>query len=456
MKQNTEYDKLVAPYKKDLRKSLEGFVAINSVYDEKTKDETNPFGQGVSKALNFFYELAKKDGFEATNYKNKIVEVLVGKGKKNLTIMAHADVVPEGTGWDVEPYAVTEKNGVLFGRGVADDKGPLLAAYYAMKALRDNNLLGDYQVRFLCGGNEESGSLGVEYYFHDLKKPEPDLGFSPDSSFPLIFAEKGIFNFAVTKDFDIPHVYKIKGGVATNSVIERCEVEMDEDKEFIAFLKKNNENYEEFDRNGHKVIAFIGKAAHGSIPWCGVNAAMNALKALASFYKDENLSEFVKIYEEPHGAGFKADRHNDEMFDNSSNLGLFSYENKHFEAIFNFRFINSTTFEEMCDVISHNSGSFEAKLPNECSPLLYFPKDSVLVSTLLKAYQDETGDYETGPIATGGGTYAKETSNLIAFGMEFPGWESNMHSPGEQVKVEQLEKGMSIYARAIIELGKKL
>ena len=455
MRKDTEYDKLVAPYKNELRKALEGFVSINSVYDESTSDEANPFGKGVSKALNFFYELAKKDGFTATNYGNKVVEVLVGKGEKNITIMAHADVVPEGTGWDVEPYAVTEKDGVLFGRGVADDKGPLLATYYALKALRDNNLLGNYQVRFLCGGNEESGSKGIEYYFHTLKKAQPTLGFSPDSDFPLIFAEKGIMNFVASKDFAIPHVYSIKGGVAFNSVIERCEVEMDEDQKFIDCLNKNNENFELFDRNGHKVVAFIGKAAHGSIPWEGVNAAINAVKALGNYYNNEILKDFIRLFESPKGEGFKANRYNPEMFDNSSNLGIFSYENNHLDAVFNFRFINTTSYDEMSEVISKNCAPFEIKMQYGCDPL-YFAKDSVLVDTLLKAYQEETGDYETQPKSTGGGTYAKEANNVVAFGMEFPGWKSNMHSPGEQVKVEQLEKGMSIYARAIIELGKKL
>lgn len=455
MKQ-TEFDKLVAPYKKDLRKSLNEFVAIDSVYDDATACEKDPFGVGVSNALQYFCDLAKADGFEATNYANKIVEVIVGKGDKNITIMAHADVVPAGTGWDVPPFAVTEKDGVLFGRGVADDKGPLLSCYYGLKALRDNNLLGDYQIRFLCGGNEERGSQCMEHYFHELKKPQPTLGFSPDSSYPLIFAEKAIFNFRVTKTLDIPHVISMEAGVASNSVIERCEIEMEDNQEFIDFLKKNNENFEIGVKNGHPMVAFIGKAAHGSVPWLGVNAAINALVALDKFYNVPALKEFVNLYGPTRGEGIKADRHNEEMFDNSLNLGLFSYKDRLLSGIFNFRFINGTTEKEMKDAIRNNCGSFTVEIPDGCSPLLYFPKDSVLVSTLLKVYQDETGDLSVGPLSTGGGTYAKEADNTIAFGMEFPGWESNMHSPGEQVKVEHLEKSMAIYARAIIELGKKL
>ena len=155
-----------------LMDNLKGLVAINSVFDEATADEKNPFGEGVSKALKYFEALAKKDGFQVTNYDNKVVEAIVGEGKKNITIMAHADIVPVGTGWSQDPFQVVEKKGVLYGRGVADDKGPLLSCYYGLLALKENDLLGKYRVRFLVGGNEESGSLCMEHYFHTLKKEE--------------------------------------------------------------------------------------------------------------------------------------------------------------------------------------------------------------------------------------------------------------------------------------------
>ena len=150
----TYYDKLTGKYQKELMKTLEEFIAINSVYNEETVSENNPFGTGVSDALNYIVNLAKKDGFEVNNYDNKVVEILYGRGDKNLTIMAHADVVPPGSGWNDPPFKLVEKKGVLYARGVADDKGPLLATYYALKALRDEGLLGGYEIRFLVGGNE--------------------------------------------------------------------------------------------------------------------------------------------------------------------------------------------------------------------------------------------------------------------------------------------------------------
>ena len=233
----TEYDKITSKFGKELMKSLTEFVSINSVYDESTVSEEHPFGVGVSRALNYIAELAEKDGFEVTNYGNKVVEIIYGRGKKNLTILAHADVVPAASGWDQNPFELVEKKGgILCARGVADDKGPLLATYYALKALRQNGLLGGYQIRFIVGGNEESGSLGVYHYFHELKKAQPTLGFSPDSDFPLIFAEKGIITFEISKKIAIPGVLSIRGGVASNAVIEKCDVRHELDNKFLNFV----------------------------------------------------------------------------------------------------------------------------------------------------------------------------------------------------------------------------
>ena len=197
MEKTKFYQELVKPYQEEMMKSLKEFIAIDSVYDENSKDEANPFGKGVSKALQYIENLARTDGFIVNNYDNMVVEILTNELEPNVTIMAHADVVPTGTGWPQDPFELTEKGDFLYARGVADDKGPALAAYYGLKALRDNNLLGNYQVRFLVGGNEERGSACMEHYFHTLKKKQPTYGFSPDSAYPLTYAEKGIGGFIV-------------------------------------------------------------------------------------------------------------------------------------------------------------------------------------------------------------------------------------------------------------------
>ena len=123
--------------------------------------------------------------------------------------------------------------------------------------------------------------------------------------------------------------------------------------------------------------------------------------------------------------------------------------------IVNFRYVDTCKLDDLKLKIKEHSKPFSINILSE-SKLLFYPRESVLVTTLLDAYREETGDLKSEPKAIGGGTYAKEASNIVAFGMEMPGWESHMHSPGEQVRKADLFKSISIYARAIVELGKKL
>ena len=454
-KKATVFDTITKNTHAALFENLGKLVAINSVYDEETVSKEHPFGKGVSKALKFVVDLAKKDGFEAKVYDNKVAEIICGEGK-NITILAHADVVPAGTGWDQDPFSMVDHGDYLTGRGVADDKGPLMAAYYAMKAVRDNHMLGNYQVRFIVGGNEESGSKGVEYYFQKLKKVQPDFGFSPDAEYPLIFAEKGIINFEVKRKLAIKGVHSIIGGVASNSVIEKCVVEMDYDADFIKFLvdHKYDVTYEQREKD-LLVVTFLGKAAHGASPEEGFNAGMAAIDALGQYLTNKDLLQLYAKYSNLQGYGIDASGISDDMGHNSLNVGLLKWEDKQFSMTVNFRYVDTCKVNDLMTKIKEMSKPFAITVLGE-SKLLFYPRESVLIQTLMKAYQEETGDLDSKPKAIGGGTYAKEADNVVAFGMEMPGWNSKMHSPGEQVRKADLIKSVSIYAKAIVELGKKL
>ena len=456
MKTGTIYDKMTEKYEGTLFDNLRKFVKIPSVYSDATKDKNNPFGVEVTNALHFISDLAKKDGLKSTVYDNMIVEIIAGdETKKNVTIMAHADVVPEGEGWDQDPFEVVEKDGVLYGRGVADDKGPLLSCYYGLLALIENNLLDGYCVRFLVGGNEESGSLGMIHYFHDLKKKQPDLGFSPDSAYPLTYGEKGIIGFEARTKVNLPNVISIDGGLAHNAVIEKCVVKMKIDEGFVNYLKENDVKFDCVKDGDLSIITFFGKSAHGSMPWLGVNAGLIALQYLGQYFNNTELLNAYKYFSGTRGEGVHADAYSEDMCENSLCVGFVKLHNGELYISINFRYTNAVSEEEMIEKFLTNTKGMEVKVSGT-SPLLYYPKDSLLIKTLMHAYQEETGDYQSEPLTSGGGTYAKEADNVVAFGMELPGWDSLMHAPGEKVEKSNLIKSMAIYARAIHELGNKL
>ncbi|MFA5503428.1 MAG: ECF transporter S component, partial [Bacilli bacterium] len=150
-KTQTKFKTLTSPYLEEAIEKIGALVAFDSTYDEATVDEQNPYGKKVTAALKAVEKMAMDDGFEVTNYGNKVVEILYGKGEKNVTILAHADVVPASGEWTSDPYKLRRTKTHLYARGVADDKGPFVASYMALKALRESGMITDYQVRLLVG-----------------------------------------------------------------------------------------------------------------------------------------------------------------------------------------------------------------------------------------------------------------------------------------------------------------
>lgn len=169
--------------------SLKKWIQIDSTFDESTVTELAPFGKGVQKALEYIASLAEKDGFNVDRCDGYCTEISYGEGPL-IAIYAHCDVVPVSGKWKFPPFSATIEDDIMYGRGTSDDKGPAIASYYALKLLRDNNLINGYKVTLVIGGNEECGSRCLEHYFHSLHKPYPSYGFTPDGDFPLIYGEK--------------------------------------------------------------------------------------------------------------------------------------------------------------------------------------------------------------------------------------------------------------------------
>ena len=84
---------------------------------------------------------------------------------------------------------------------------------------------------------------------------------------------------------------------------------------------------------------------------------------------------------------------------------------------------------------------------------VYFPKDSKLITDLMAVYQEHTGDMESEPKVIGGGTYAKATPGIVAYGALFPGDEDLMHQKDECLEITRLEQMTKIYVDAIYKLS---
>ena len=446
-----DFTKIVKPYYKNAVIALEELIKINSVYDQATISTSAPYGKGVKKALNYIAELGELFGFEVDRCDNYLSELTFGKGDKLISVFAHADVVPSGHGWEQDPFIPFYKKGCLYGRGATDDKGPLMAAFYAIKALKDNNLINNYRVRLVVGGDEERGSSCLKYYFEQLKKEQPTFGFTPDATFPLVYGEKGITNFISEKNINLPEIVSLKEGLAFNSVFDQATLQFLADEQFAEFLKKTRKIETKVLEQYVMEATFSGVSAHGSMPEKGKNAGLLALEAYAEFYQNKEIKKLISLFKDFNGKPFGGFKKGKNLGLTTYNLGVIEYQNKTLTLKVNFRYPEKTNVNECIKNFDLASG-FTSKAIYDSPPLLFSLK-SKLVKTLLNVYRDESDDKKTKPITMGGGTYAKNAENTIAFGPAFPYEVNNIHNANEFINIKNFELQMIIYARAIYELG---
>ena len=443
-----KYDEFLKKSKDEMLEELMKYVAINSVYDEKTVTKEHPFGAGVADALEFVARLGETNGFKVDRCDGYCTELTIGEGDKMIGIFAHADVVPPTGVWTRGPFEPYIDNGKIYGRGTSDDKGPFIAAFYAVLALKQYDLIKNYKIRLVVGGDEERGSGCLDYYFKNLKKPDPTYGFTPDADFPLIYGEKGIVNFYPELKINIPHVKSIEGGAATNAVCDKVKIELDDATEIDAYLEKNCIAH----KTEGNVVRIFGRAAHGSTPEIGVNAALKALEILGKVYHVDKLTQLAEKLGDTRGKSFGGYASTKLMGETTYCVGLISYQDGVLKFSVNFRYPETVKCEEYRDKFDAYFGT-KSKLDEESPYLLIDPK-SKLVKTLMKAYRKESFDLLHDPVTIGGGTYAKHCKNTVAYGALFPGREYVMHQPNEYMPVVDIVKAAFIYAKAIYLLGK--
>ena len=265
---NQKIDAYIAQNKEQLLKDIAALVAVNSV--EGTPEEGAPYGAGPRAALDKTLELAAGMGLATRNCENYIgYAELAGKDpEKYLATICHVDVVPVGNGWTADPFTMRIQDGWLLGRGVADDKGPMVATLYALKFLKEQGYELRYPIRALAGTNEETHMQDVDYYLKNY--PAPAFCFTPDAEFPVCNGEKGGFNGEIVSPrFENSIITAFEGGVAHNAVPDRaaCTVQVAAG----ALVPCEGVTFEAGE-GGATVIRGWGKSGHAAMPEGTVNA----------------------------------------------------------------------------------------------------------------------------------------------------------------------------------------
>lgn len=411
---------------------LKSLIACKSV--KSSPKENAPFGLGVKSAFDTFIKIANGMGFKVINYDDYIGEITVGSGEE-LGIIGHLDVVPEGSGWNTDPYTLTEIDDTFYGRGVLDDKAPLLLCLYAIKDLLDEGVEFNKKVRFFIGLDEETDWQDVNYFKEHYGFPK--YGISPDGNFPVVYAEKGLnkvtFHLPKFKSFS-----NIAGGTTFNAVCGKCYVK--------PHFTPDAEELKNFDLtfDGENIVS-IGKSCHGSRPWLGVNAMKKLFEYMVCKGEDlQNALDYLfndkaKIFDIKNEQG---------MVTLSPNI--VSEDDMGVHILCDVRVPAPKTLKELYPILDGFNIPYTPEIHRE--PLLV-PKESEFVQTLLRAYNNATGE-NAEPESMSGGTFAYVFEQGCAFGPEFKGMDSGIHEANERAKKSELLRIYAVYKSAIKELVK--
>ncbi|HFN6457338.1 TPA: dipeptidase [Streptococcus pneumoniae] len=427
--------------------SLKTLISYPSVLNEG--ENGTPFGQAIQDVLEKTLEICRDIGF--TTYldpKGYYGYAEIGQGAELLAILCHLDVVPSGdeADWQTPPFEATIKDGWVFGRGVQDDKGPSLAALYAVKSLLDQGIQFKKRVRFIFGTDEETLWRCMARY--NTIEEQASMGFAPDSSFPLTYAEKGLLQVKLHGPGS--DQLELEVGGAFNVVPDKANYQGPLYEQVCNGLKEAGYDYQSTEQT----VTVLGVPKHAKDASQGINAVIRLATILAPLQEHPALS-FLATQAGQDGTGRQifgdiADEPSGHLSFNVAGL-MINHERS--EIRIDIRTPVLTDKEELVELLTRCAQNYQLRYEEfDYLASLYVAKDSKLVSTLMQIYQEKTGD-NSPAISSGGATFARTMPNCVAFGALFPGAKQTEHQANECAVLEDLYRAMDIYAEAVYRLA---
>ncbi|MFV0382221.1 MAG: Sapep family Mn(2+)-dependent dipeptidase [Breznakia sp.] len=461
-----EFNKMIETYQNLYLSDLKELIAIESTEDLAGATTHAPFGLRVREALDCMLSIAKRDGFKVIDYDGYAGAIIYGDGEESVGVLGHLDIVPLGEDWTKKPLGLDMEDGYVFGRGVLDDKGPTLAAYYALKSIKEEGLKLSKKIILIVGCNEETGMACMDYY---AKYGEiPSCGFTPDADFPVIYGEKGHLNFdIVSKDKTL--IQELYAGSRPNIVIGKAEAVLpklnDKQKEQFDFYLETNALQGKITAQGETDLLHIdGVYYHAAACYNGVNAALHILNFVGVAFQDALASTLYKLLRDWKGSAFNIAIDGGYMGFLTMNTGVVSIDDEETRITMDIRYPNdrlgSAYVEDIKEVMRKQEIDLRMEKLEISEPLFVDPNAS-LVTTLMQGYRKFSGDTFSPAKTIGGGTYARKFKNFVAFGPEFTNVEKpkhmfvgGPHEKDEGVRLNDLMKAMAIYADAIKNLAR--
>ncbi len=461
-----EIEKYIDSHREEMLEDIKTLCRINS--EKMPYQEGMPYGEGACHALETALSMAEGYGFSISNYDNYVGTVDFGGTESQLDILAHLDVVPAGEGWTVtKPFEPVEQDGKLYGRGTADDKGPAVAALYAMRAVKELNIPINKRVRLILGTDEECGSSDIAHYYAVEK--EAPMTFSPDGAFPVVNIEKGHLDGAFEAEFEpseaLPRVKSVTAGTKINVVPGKAYAVFEGlDDDLVREAGKEVEketgvSFELVGKDGCLEITACGAGAHASTPQEGKNAATALLLLITRLpFAPCRQMEVIRSLTElmPHG-DTEGKALGVAMADELSGALTLAFDileitDSRMHGMFDSRTPLCGNEENILKPVTAKMAEHGiTMLTKEMLPPHHVDGNSPFVKTLLHVYEEYTGR-KGQCVSMGGGTYVHDLKNGVAFGAALPETDNRMHGADEFAVIDELLLSAKIFAQVIADL----
>ena len=485
---NAELEKILEGYRDEMVEKLQEFIRIESVAMSKGAECTQekPFGEGSAKALQFMMELGREKGFATRNYDNMVCELDFGERKDEAVgTIGHADVVPAAGVWEYPPFGGEIHDGRIYGRGAMDDKGPTLAAFYAVLAIKESGLPLSKNITQIIGGHEEGGYFPCLRHYIENAERIPAHGIVPDSYFPICFSEKHFAGLQftagerrqavpVSESADVRGAEAVSGIAGTTvhaGITDAAGKAGTAGRKLILKSITGGDALNivppwaeavfcDEDGNVVRTIRESGVAAHASMPEQGENAIAKLLRKLAQMeFEPADICEAVKelpklMCRDTNGRGIGI-AVSDVTGETTNNVALIKYSDGRLSIISNVRLPLSLSRREMENRIARVlEGSMWSCRTTGFLEGFYINPEDEPAKTLIDVYREESGDTKSQPFANGCGSYARLLPGFIPFGMAQQSGSLPFHVENEYIEIEEFLETAKIYAEALYRMAK--
>ncbi len=422
------------------------------------------FGTDCKLCADAMTALGKQYGFTTENDGYYTMSVLLeGKREKEIGMLGHLDVVPEGTGWHYEPYQAIEKDGFVIGRGSSDNKGAVIMALYVMRCLKEMGIEFSHTLRLICGFNEEAGMKDVEHYL-TMHEP-PEYTIVTDGGWAMCIGEKGILTANLNQRITSGNLESMEGGVASNSVSGSAVVKLSGlNAQAVEMMAEGLEDISVCGEAGFTRIEAKGKAAHAAFPEGGESAIYKLNRfltdhALVTGDAADAIKNLADLFQDEYGTGLGIAFEDDISGKTTCVGGLISYKDNVLTQNINVRY-----------AIRHESERLLSDLKKACeergiviedldySGPRYTDPEAPVTKMLLDVCHELLGE-EYVPYTMGGGTHARKFPNALPYGpggLKVENPFGNPHGIDEAVCIDSLIRSMGVYAVALVRLDAML